>query len=327
MKTYNHLWDGFVSEGNIEFAVRRALRNKRKSREIRDFLANRAEVTAQVRQSLIDGTFKTATYRSKIVHEPKRREILILPFAPDRIVHHALMNILTPIWDAMFCSDSYACRPGYGIKGASDRCMQFVRKNKYYLQCDVRKFYPTMHHETMFNIIRRKIKDKKILAILRDILKSVDGETGLPIGNFCSQWFGNLYLNELDTFVKHELRAKNYLRYCDDFCLFSNDKKELGIWQEKIRLFMLEKLHLTFSFSEISTVKNGVDFLGYRHFPKFVKIRKTTLRRIKRRLKKLLAIPKAVRDADLHIRCQIGSMHGWTKHASTNLGNIMKRFD
>jgi retron-type reverse transcriptase len=319
MKTHKRLWDKFISRENFAHAAFRALRNKVKTSEIKRFMRDMPGNTERVRRLVESGKFTTSEYRVKTIFEPKRREIFILPFMPDRIIHHALMNILMPIWDAMFSRDSYCCRPGYGIHSASLRTMQFVRRNKYFLQCDVRKFYPSIDHNVMYNIIARKVADKKILAIVRDIIDSTPGEVNLPIGNFCSQWFGNLYLNELDTFVKQVLRVPDYVRYCDDFCLFSNDKKVLHGWLAEIRKFLADKLKLTFSYAEVSQTSAGVDFMGYRHFPKFVKLRKSTMRRVMRRIKRLERIPIETRRADIHIRSQIASIHGWAKHASHDM--------
>ncbi|MDR1071649.1 MAG: reverse transcriptase/maturase family protein [Rickettsiales bacterium] len=322
MKSHRNLWDQFISKENFAFAVKRALRHKKKTAEIRRFLENADEMTERLRMAVLGGQFTTSKYRVKTIYEPKKREIYILPFYPDRIVHHALMNVLIPIWDRMFIDDSFACRPKKGIHSASQRCMRFVRRNKYVLQCDVRKFYPSIDHRVLMDIISHKIKDKKLVGLIENIVGSVEGDTNLPIGNFCSQWFGNLYLHELDLFVKHELRARDYLRYCDDFCLFSDSKRELGRHLAKIRSFLADKLRLTFSLAEISTVGNGVDFLGYRHFPDCVRMRKSTFERITRRLGRILAVPAALRAADNRIMGQIGSMHGWLKHARNDFGDV-----
>jgi hypothetical protein len=227
------------------------------------------------------------------------------------------MNILILVWNPMFSRDSYACRPKMGIHSASLRAMQFIRRNRYYLQCDVRKFYPSINHETMMKIIRHKVRDEKILAIIQNIINSLGDETNLPIGNYCSQWFGNLYLNELDTFVKKELGCRDFLRYSDDFCLFSDDKKLLGHWREKIRVFLLEKLQLTYSFAEIAQVSAGIDFLGYRHFPDKILMRKSTMKRMRRRIRKFAAMPVKNLSAD-NIRGSVASMNGWLSHAAGN---------
>jgi retron-type reverse transcriptase len=319
MKTHKRLWGEFISRENFARAAFRALRNKKKTGEIKRFMKDMPACTEKVRRLVERGEFTTSSYRVKTIFEPKKRDIFILPFCPDRIVHHALMNVLMPIWDAMFSRDSYCCRPGFGIHRASLRTMQFVRRNKYFLQCDVRKFYPSMNHNVLYEIIRRKVGDEKVLAILKNIIDSTPGDTNLPIGNFCSQWFGNLYLNELDTFVKQTLKVPDYVRYCDDFCLFSNEKWRLRGWLAEIRKFLFDRLKLTFSFAEIAQVSAGIDFMGYRHFPNFVKLRKSTMKRVMRRIKRIEKIPIETRRSDMRIRSRIASMRGWAKHASHNM--------
>ena len=271
-----------------------------------DFMKNPAENLEQIRRSVIDGEFRTSRYRRKIILEPKRREIFILPFSPDRIVHHAVMNVLIPIFDPMLIRDTHACRPGYGLHSASARVMEFVRRNEYILQCDVKKFYPSINHAKLYGIISRKVADKKLLAIIRDIIYSIGGEKNMPIGNFCSQWFGNIYLSELDHFIKRELHCRDYLRYCDDFCLFSKDKRQLREWLGRIRDFLRDELLLELSYCEIFPVASGLDFLGYRHFPEFILLRKRTARRLRRRLRNGPSME------------QVASAWGWTKHANTH---------
>jgi retron-type reverse transcriptase len=314
MKTHSNLWSQFVSRENFAAAVVKSLQKKKKTAAIRRFLARPAERTERLRQLVVRGEYKTSPYRVKTIHEPKQRDIYVLPFYPDRIVHHALMNILTPIWDKMFIADSYACRVGKGTHAASRRCMEFVRRNKYFLQCDIRKFYPTINHARLSEIVHRKIADAKLLGVLDEIIGSVGGEINLPIGNLCSQWLGNLYLNELDAFVKQRLRVADYLRYCDDFILFSDDKKLLRAWRDEIRDFLERELCQHFSFAEIAPVSAGVDFLGYRHFPKVVLMRKSTIARFKRRFR---AIARVADKTTPRIVGQLAALRGWMMHART----------
>jgi retron-type reverse transcriptase len=329
--TYRDLWNGFISRENFDLALKRAVEHKKSKPEIARFLAGDPEARLEeLRQSVICGEFRTSAYRPITIFEPKKRVIYVLPFYPDRIMHHALMNILVPIWDGMFIRDSFACRPNMGVHAASKRAMHFVRNNKYCLQCDIRRFYPSINHQILFKILGRKIRDERILALLKDIVFSIEAHTddtplqsgsyGVPIGNLCSQWFGNLYMNDLDMFVKHKLRCKSYIRYCDDFCLFSDDREQLSRWRDQMRVFLLEELHLIYSYAEIFPVKNGLDFLGYRHFPEFVLVRKTTAQRIKKRMMKI----RAYDMRDPWQRGQVASAHGWLCHANAhNLHNAI----
>jgi hypothetical protein len=177
------------------------------------------------------------------------------------------------------------------------------------------------------SIIRRKIKDPDVLWLLDDIVHSFPGGRNAPIGNFCSQWFGNLYLNELDHYVKSTLRVRDYLRYCDDFCLFSNDKAELADAREKIREFLDSRLKLRYSKCDVFPVSHGVDFLGYRHFDNYVLLRKATARRVIRRLARLPRWYAEGRIAYMRFQSSVGSTGGWLKWAKTRNLKVAACFD
>lgn len=196
--------------------------------------------------------------------------------------------------------------------------MEFVRKNKYCLKMDIRKFYPSINHNILMRILERKIGDKKLLCLLEDIVRSIPGETNVPIGNLTSQWFGNLYMNELDTFIKHKLKIKCYLRYCDDFALFSNDKKQLNEAKHQIIKFLNEELKLTLSKCDLFQTSQGVDFLGYRHFRKYILIRKSTVKRVKKRLVKVKKAYLEGRMPHDKFRSVVASTDGWFKWANSH---------
>ncbi|MBO4700853.1 MAG: group II intron reverse transcriptase domain-containing protein [Alphaproteobacteria bacterium] len=318
MKTYKNLWDKFISVENFELAARRAVKSKKSKKSVQYFLEHKDELIQKLRTSLINGTFKTSQYKIFTIYEPKKREIYKLPLYPDHVLHHALINILGPIWQKMFIHDSYACIPGRGLHAASRRTMDFVRRNKYVLQCDIRKFYPSINHKKMIGIIARKIHDRRILKILKEIVFSVGGETNLPIGNLTSQWLGNVYLNELDYFVKHILHWRDYIRYCDDFCLYGNNKHQLKYMLSNVKRFIEINLFMSFSRTIVRETKNGVDFIGYRHFRKFVLLRKKSALKIKRRISNIIKY----HDWSGHCVGQIAAAYGWLKWACTyNLRN------
>lgn len=319
MKTYKHLWDDFISRENFDLAVTKAVKSKKSKKSVAVFLQNKDENIEKLRSDLIYGKYKTSRYKMFMIYEPKQRVIYELPLYPDHIVHHAIINILGPIWQRLFIRDSYSCIPGRGLLSASRRTMEFIRKNKYVLQCDIRKFFPSINHEIMMKIIKRKISDKRLLKIIREIVFSVGGETNLPIGNLTSQWMGNVYLNELDYFVKHVLHWKCYIRYCDDFCLFGNDKSELRIASAKIRDFVENKLAMQFSKCILRQTKDGVSFIGYRHFKDFVLIRKDTRKKIQKRIMNIINH----RDFDKKSMGQMAAAHGWLKWCNSH--NFRKR--
>lgn len=309
MKRYKNLWDKFVSWENLELAAKKAVKSKKSGWQTRVFEKSKQQLLAQLQQSLINGTFKTSRYKIRKIFEPKERIIYILPLYPDHIVHHALINILGPIWQSSFIRDSYACIPGRGLHRASKRIMDFVRRNKYVMQCDIRKFYPSIDHKIMFDIVQRKIGDKKILRVLHNIIWSCGDGANLPIGNLTSQWMGNVYLNELDHFVKENLRCRDYIRYCDDFCLFADDKLILRQYQEKINNFIFDKLRLSFSKCSVFPVSRGIAFIGYRHFRRFIMLRKYGAKKMRNRIINIV-VHNDKGDRSIG---QLAAYHGWAK--------------
>lgn len=327
MKRHGNLFDKITSADNLRLAYEKARRGKSRMRNVQRFEREVDDNLERIRRSLLDGTFTTSGYQVKKIHEPKERDIYVLPFAPDRIVQHAVMNILEPIWDALFIDDSYACRTGKGIHAGSLRTMEFVRGYRYVLKCDIAKFYPSIDHDVLYEIVQRKIKCLETLRLLRDIIYSAPGGKNAPIGNYTSQWFCNLYLNELDHLVKHHFKLKGYLRYCDDFCLFHDDKKVLRELAAELRLFLADRLKLTFSKCEVFPVSHGVDFLGYRHFRNYILVRKSTAVRVKRRLAKLPGLLAAGEITEEQYRSSIASTRGWLKWANTHNLSVALELD
>ena len=160
------------------------------------------------------------------------------------------MNIIAPIFHARFIKDTYACIPERGLHAGLVRANSYTQKNDYCLKMDVKKFYPSIHHETLYKIIERKIKDENVLWLINNIIHSFEGDRNCPIGNLTSQWFGNIYLTQLDYFIKQKLRAKYYIRYCDDFLIFSNDKMWLNQCKEEITQILDNVLKLKMKIDE-----------------------------------------------------------------------------
>jgi hypothetical protein len=317
-KRHGGLWQLITSRDNFQTAYHKAIRGKGRMQNIVAFAKDAPGNIEKVRNLLLTKQFRTSPYQRKVITEPKRREIFVLPFSPDRIVQHALMNVVEPIWDKMMIFDSYACRIGKGQHAGSQRAMEFVRSYKYCLQCDVAKFYPSINHDVLAGIVRKKVKCPETLWLLDDIIYSYPGGCNTPIGNYTSQWFGNLYLNELDVLVKQDLKVKGYLRYCDDFLLFGDDKSLLHRMKELIGDFLRDRLRLSYSYAEVFPVKSGVDFLGYRHFPTHVLLRKSTALRVKRRLAKLPHLLATGRLSKEQVRSSLASTKGWLRWACTH---------
>lgn len=318
MKSYGgNLFESIVDKDNFTVAQKLSRQGKSSRKEIRIFESNLDENLEEIRQLVINKKFHTAKYRSKKIYEPKERIIYILPYAPDRIVQHAIMNILVPYMEKMFIADSYACITGRGQTRASLRTMEAVRRNKYCLKCDIHHFYPSINQNILSEMYHRKFRDKDFLYLMDDIIFSFPGGYNCPIGNYTSQWNGNFYLTPLDNFCKHELRIRDYIRYCDDFLLFGDDKAYLHDCRKRIEDF-IGKYELTYSKADVFSVKQGVDFCGYRHFDNYILLRKSTAKKEIKRLKELPGEFESGLITKDKMRSTIDSMIGWQKHANTH---------
>ena len=327
MKRYGNLFQKIVEPSNIYLGYRLARKGKTWQDTIKVFEDNLENNLENIYNSLVSHTFTTSRYETFVVYEPKRRLIYKLPFNPDRIVQHALMNIVEPIWESFFIHDSYACRKGKGIHAGSKRTMDFIRKvgkEGYCLKMDISKFYPSINHDILFNIIERKIKCQDTLNLFEDIIYSIKGGYNVPVGNYTSQWLGNLYLNELDQFAKHKLKIQHYIRYCDDFIFFHQDKRFLHFVAASIEDFLADTLNLKLSKNRVFPVRQGIDFLGYRHFPNYVLLRKSSVKRIKKRLAKLPELLSLEKISPLQFQSSIASTKGWLLWCNSyNLSQIL----
>ena len=317
MKRHGNLFDKICHPDNILYAFKAASKGRRTRKEVVAFEQNLSTGLLEVQRLLYTQEFSTAEYRVKTIFEPKQRDIYILPFFPDRIVHHAVLQVLIPIWDNLMIYHSFACRTGKGMHEASTICKRYVEAYDYCFKCDISKFYPSINHKVLLGIISQKIKCRLTLQLLSNIVDSFEGETNVPIGNYTSQWFGNLYMNELDQYVKHTCKAMAYIRYCDDVVIFSNSKHELADLKNKIQMFIAENLLLKFSKWSIFPTSQGVDFLGYRHFESKILLRKSTVRRVRNRLQRLPSLLKEGHISFDGFRSSVFSTLGWVRWADT----------
>ena len=245
-----------------------------------------------MKQEIIDESYRPCAYRVFTICEPKKRKICCAEFY-DRVVHHAIINILGPILERRFIYDTYACREGKGTHAALKKSQQLVRKYKYYLKCDIKKCFESIDHCVLKALLRKVIKDKKVLQLLDKIIIHQPPYTqvgkGLPIGNLTSQHFANIYLGELDFFIKHQLRCQGYVRYMDDFILFSNNKAELICHLKKIRYFLSNELkfNLKEKIVRIAPVSEGLPFLGYRIYRGVIRLQRGNLVRFKKKISRL----------------------------------------
>lgn len=331
MKTYTNLFDNITSFENLLLASRKARKCKRAQSNVATFELNLENELVELQHELESMEYRPGGYRTFCVFEPKKRMISAAPYR-DRVVHHALCNVIEPLFERKFIYDTYANRTNKGTHKAILRCQSFARKRKYVLQCDISKFFPSIDHEILKGEIRTTIACPRTLWLIDAIIDGSNPQDktmeyfpdddlftptmrrkGLPIGNLTSQNFGNIYLNSFDHFVKEELRCSFYLRYVDDFLVFGDDKNELHSIKKRIEQYF-DRLRLTLHRNKcvVFPVTNGIPWLGQRVFPEFRLLKKDNVTRFKRRLAKMrqafaagLARPKDLRS----------SINGWLGHA------------
>jgi len=271
---------------NLREAHCRASRGKRHYTEVRMVDANPERYLAQIQKLLLDKTFQNSKYTRMVRNEyGKTREILKLPYYPDRIIHHAIMNVLEPIWTSQLIADTWSSIKGRGVHRGVKRVKQAMRDNegtRYCLKMDIRKFYPSVDNDILKKIVRKKIKDADLLWLI-DVI--IDSAKGLPIGNYLSQYLANLYLSDFDHWVKEELSCRYYFRYCDDMVILAPDKAGLHRIRRRINTHLNDRLNLTMkdNWQVFPVDARGLDFLGYRFFHGYTLVRKSIVKRFKRK--------------------------------------------
>jgi len=319
---------------NILNAYRSASKGKRGKVAAASFEFKLEDNLLSIQDDLYHKTYQPSGYSNFYIHEPKKRLISAAIFR-DRVVHHALCNIICPTFERSFIYDSYANRVGKGTHRAINRAQEFSRKYKYVLPSDIRQFFPSMDHDVLCKILSKKIKDSEIIWLIKsilnsgkDILKSeykmkwFPGDNllaackprGLPIGNLTSQFWANCYLNPVDHFIKRELRCPAYLRFADDMLMFADRKKEL--WHYKKELIQrLNTLRLTIheNCAQVKPVNEGIPYLGFIIYP--------NKRRLKRRKgihysRKFRSLVKAYNSGNISFSKITASAQGWAAHAA-----------
>ncbi len=338
MKTYKNLYPQIYDMNNLVLSWRKARRGKRYKPAPSLFEHHLDYEITRLYHQLADETWQAGGYRSFTVHEPKRRKISAAPFA-DRVVHHALVNVIGPIYELIFIDDTYANRVGKGTHKALDRCTQYMRRFKYVLQCDIQQFFPAIDHAILKDILSRKIADEAVLRLCGKIIDSgvgvlkdeydmryFDGDDllavnrprGLPIGNLTSQFWANVYLNPLDQFVKHNLRCHGYVRYVDDFLLFANDKKQLHDWRDAIISFLADyRLTIHENRAHPCPVEQGIPFLGFTVYSTHRRLKKTKGIAYQRHLRTLWKQFKAGKITREDGRASVMAWIGHVKHGDT----------
>ena len=285
-----HNFEKIISLENLFLAWKEFKKGKGSKSDVQEFELNLEDNIFQLHSELKNHIYVHSPYTAFYVKDPKLRHIH-KACVKDRVLHHAIFRILYPVFDRNFIFDSYSCRIGKGTHLAVDRLETFIRKlsknnhkTVYALKCDVKKFFDSIDQTVLLNIIKRKIADLETIWLIENIIKSFSKSDnhGLPLGNVTSQLFANIYLNELDQYVKHTLRSKYYIRYCDDFVILRPDKNSLIELAKKIQRFLVNSLGLSLHPNKIliRNARRGIDFLGYVLLPYHRAMRTKTRRRI-----------------------------------------------
>lgn len=329
MKRIGNLYEQIISVENLRQADKKARRGKLRTYGVQHHDKNREENIIALHKALRDKTFRTSKYDVFTIFEPKERQIFRLPYYPDRIVHHAVMNILEPIWTKVFTYNTYSCIKKRGITACADRVSKIIKgfnnKPLYCLKIDIKKFYPSIDHEVLKKIVRKKIKDKDLLWLLDEIIDSAEG---LPIGNYLSQFLANLYLAYFMHFVNEKLHAvvgcKEALKaveYADDIVLFADNKVDLHRALCVIRDYLHDELKLTLKSnyqifpianSKVDRAGRALDYVGYKFFRFQRLLRKSIKKNFCRRVAKINKLNVSLKE----YKMRISSWLGWVKHCN-----------
>ncbi len=351
MKRHKHLFDDIISFENLLRAAEKAQKGKRFTPATAQFNHRLESELLQLQEELQTQTYRPGRYKEFYINDPKRRMISAAPYR-DRVVHHALCNVIEPIFERTFIHDSYACRKGKGTHAAANRLQQFMQSNRYALKCDVRQYFPSIDHSILLDAIARKIKCPRTLWLVETIIAHSSSlapcgrqdtvyfadddlftphtrRKGIPIGNQTSQFFANVYLNGFDHWMKEfpvgatlcgspetlglAETHRPYLRYVDDFVVLGDDKRRLHEVKEQVGEYLVSlRLRLHPTKCQVSLVRDGIEFLGYRVFPTHRRLRADNPRRYGRRLRSLRQ-RYATREIELNdVR---RSVHAWIGHA------------
>jgi len=332
-KKHKHLYNQITTFENLWIASKNARRGKRNKYPTINFEYNLEENLFDIQEKLQNELYEFGEYNRFMIHEPKKREIASAPYQ-DRVVHHALCNIIEPILDKSMIYDSYACRVGKGSHRAIDKAHKLLKQYKYTLKFDIKKYFFTIDHQILLKSLQKKITDERVLSLIQKILNTYASEQkyhfhfegddlfdsvrsrGLPIGNLTSQLFANFYLDKLDRFIKEDLKVKGYVRYMDDGVLYSNSKSELQNIKNKIREFA-KTMRLTMheDKTQISPSKNGIQFLGFHLYPSHRRILRENLQRFKKKFGKRC---KLYSNDEIAFENLLMSLNAWLGYVGKN---------
>jgi hypothetical protein len=300
MRRAGHLFDQIAASGNLLGAYLKARRGKTQHPEVRAFAVHLDAEIAALRQELLEGRCRFDRYRSFRIRDPKERVIHAAPFR-DRVLQHAVMNVCEPVFERAQVFDSYACRKGKGTRAALFRARELARRYPCYLKLDVRKYFHSIAHVRLKQLLGRTFKDARLMALFEAVIAGCPMEPGygLPIGNLTSQYFANHFLAPMDRYLKERLRVPGYLRYMDDFVLWGKSTRELLQWERGARQFCTEQLGVELKPPCINRSAAGVPFLGFLVTPGELRLSSRSCRRVRRKLLSCLKrLDRGILDED-----------------------------
>lgn len=306
MKRLNHLYPKVYDIQNLALADEKARKGKTNQYGVMVHDKNREANIQALHLMLKERTYRTSEYTTFKVYEPKERVVYRLPYFPDRIAHHAVMNVMKPIFISVFTADTYSCIEGKGIHAAARAVRKALNDEagtQYCLKLDIKKFYPNIDHDVLKQLLRRKVKDADLLWLMDEI---IDSALGLPIGNYLSQYFANFYLTYFDHWIKEQKAVKYYFRYADDLVVLAPDKASLHQLLADISNYFAEhlKLEIKDNYQLFPVKARGIDFVGYVFFHSHTRLRKSIKKNFARKMKKYRK------------RASEASYYGWAKHAN-----------
>ena len=340
MKTVNNIYNEIISPENLFLAWDEFKRGKQHKKDVQRFEWNLEENIFKLYRELKNKTYQHGPYESFYIHDPKQRHIH-KALVSDRILHHAIFAVINPIFEQTFISTSFSCRVDFGVHKGVGKFGKMVRKISqngfrrcFVLKCDIRKFFDTIDHNILLEVIKKRVQDNSATWLLEEIIRSFTSphfkpprHKGLPIGNLTSQLFANIYMNVFDQFMKHRLGVKYYARYTDDFVIVADNEEYLLGLIPIITTFLKNTLELELHPNKILIRKlgQGVDFLGYITFLKHRLLRSKTKRRIMAKLQRRINEYRAGLISEFTLNQSVQSYLGVMSHANThNLGEQLK---
>jgi retron-type reverse transcriptase len=332
--SYGNLWREVVSWENLVTAYHKCRRRKRYKREAVRFHFTWESNLLHLQRLLVNGSYCPGEYHHYYIYDPKKRKISAAPFL-DRVVHHAVVNVLEPIFERRFIFDSYACRRGKGTHRALDRAQVYLRRHRFVLKSDIVKFFPNVDHQLLLEQLSRTIRDRPLMDLIAIILKSGEGvlqdeatrdvfpgddlfsclrPKGLPIGNLTSQFLANVLLDPVDHFIKEELRVPGYVRYADDLALFGDSKDQVWDWHQRLKARLADlRLRLHRDKTQLRPTRAGINFLGFVLRPEGRRLQQRTIRRFSRRCRQM---KRKFREGSVSAPAIRRSLKAWLAHAS-----------